>query len=365
MHDFGERGIHARDVTLADWHRAIVSTNSGALNAPIRTGLSLLESIYALTVRRRNLRYDRGEGVIRVSAPVIGVGNITVGGTGKTPMVIELVSRLERLGRRVGVLARGYKSKSDSPNDEELLIRRRCPNAAYRADPNRVRGAQRLIDERHVDVILLDDGFQHRRLARSLDMVLIDATCPFGHGRLLPRGLLREPLTSLRRADVFVVTRFDQVCEDDLNRITEQLHALSPSIPILHCCHQVNDITSLDGVPMKPPPRQQRAMLFAGIARPGAFEHTVTSAGVIAVARRWFPDHHNYRYADVEKLLREARVAGADLLVTTEKDAVKLAEIPRLNSITIAVVAVNIQFTSGNSDQMNNLLQNAIAPRRS
>jgi tetraacyldisaccharide 4'-kinase len=132
--------------------------------------------------------------VLSVPVPVISVGNITVGGTGKTPLVIELVRGMEKMGRNPAVVARGYGANEGQRSDEELLVRKHCPAVAYIADPDRHRGANMALRRMGADAIVLDDAFQHRRMYRDFDIVLIDAMCPFGYGHVLPRGLLRERL---------------------------------------------------------------------------------------------------------------------------------------------------------------------------
>lgn len=165
---------------------------------PVRAMLRVLEGLYARGVALRNTRYDRSGPRAVLDIPVISVGNLTVGGTGKTPFVIELVKRLDRMGLSPAVVSRGYKAAEGQPNDEERLIRESCPSVVCICDPDRAAAGQFARTKFGADVIVLDDGFQHRQLARTLDIVLIDATCPFGFGHLLPRGLLREPVGSLR-----------------------------------------------------------------------------------------------------------------------------------------------------------------------
>ncbi|MCH8966960.1 MAG: tetraacyldisaccharide 4'-kinase, partial [Planctomycetes bacterium] len=165
-------------------YRRILAGQTGPWAAPLRGALLGASALYGLGVRGRNRWYDRASAAHRLPIPVISVGNITVGGTGKTPFVIDLVHRFERMKRTWNpvVVSRGYKASWDEPNDEERLIRRNCPAVACLADANRTLAAQRAHRDLGADVIVLDDGFQHRRLSRTLDIVLIDATCPFGYG---------------------------------------------------------------------------------------------------------------------------------------------------------------------------------------
>ncbi|MEK6797711.1 MAG: tetraacyldisaccharide 4'-kinase [Planctomycetota bacterium] len=336
--------------------RRIAAGRTGPWSWPIRGMFRIAELGYAAAVAARNRRFDRGEGVLRVGVPVVSVGNLTVGGTGKTPMVIDILLRLARLGYRPAVVARGYKSPSGDANDEERLIRRRVPDVRYVADADRARGAHRAVTVLGADAIVLDDGFQHRRLARDLDMVLIDATCPLGHGSLLPRGLLREPMTSLGRAGVVILTRCDQVdgavCEDVERRVRR--HA--PQATILRCRHRAAGVTTLAGEESQAALRGQRVVLCAGIANPAAFRRTVVDLGALVVAEYRRPDHHAYTVRDARRLCCEAGWPAHDLVVTTEKDAVKLARMPEVDSRRFMVVRVSIDFEGDGGTMLDAVL---------
>ncbi|MDO8629945.1 MAG: tetraacyldisaccharide 4'-kinase [Phycisphaerales bacterium] len=322
------------------------------------------EFVYSAAINLRNARYDRPAATFAATVPVISVGNITVGGTGKTPFVIELLKRLDRLGRSPVVVARGYGAAPDEPNDEELLIRRNCPGAAYVADPDRCRAVGRAASRMGADVIVLDDGFQHRRLARDLDLVLIDATCPFGYEHVLPRGLLREPLVGLRRAHLVVITRCDQASGADLTRIASRLRDLAPDSPVIRCRHRVTAVECLDGSPVEEPIAGKRAVLFAAVGRPGAFATTVSSLGVDVVAVRWWPDHHRYRVREIKSLLGDRSFAPHDLVLTTEKDAVKLAGLSGFDRGAIGVVRVAVDFLDEGDTMLQRLLERALCKER-
>ncbi|MCG8511455.1 MAG: tetraacyldisaccharide 4'-kinase, partial [Rhodospirillales bacterium] len=212
---------------------------TGLLAAAARGGLALAEPVYRAVVSARNKRFDNGKRTIaRLPRPVISVGNITTGGTGKTPMVIHLARLLHEAGHRPAVLLRGYKADPEHPqaSDEAAELTAALDGIAYvEANPNRVESARRVLDNHpNADVFLLDDGFQHRQVHRDLDMVLIDAMCPFGHDHLLPRGLLREPMKNLARADAVVVTRADQVEPGKLKEIDQRIVAMHGKPPIAH-----------------------------------------------------------------------------------------------------------------------------------
>jgi tetraacyldisaccharide 4'-kinase len=309
-----------------------------------------LEASYKGAIAVRNRWHDYRGPKVRLPIPVVSIGNVTAGGTGKTPMVVEVVRRLEQMGRRPAVVARGYKASADGPNDEERLIRRHVPRTVYVADPDRARGAMRAHAEFGAEVVVLDDGFQHRRLHRDLDIVMVDATCPFGHDRLLPRGLLREPATNVGRADVIVISRADQASAEELGRLEERLRGLAPRATLLKCRHLVTSIECMDGTPLSGSPADLRAVLFAGIGRPEAFAATVETLGIQVVESLWWPDHHHYVAADLDRL-RTSRRAPHDLLLTTEKDAVKLADLWTDLPENLYVVKIAIDFL-GEDDKM-------------
>ncbi len=347
-------------------HRRIIAGRAGAWFSPVRGLLRAASVLYEAGIALRNRRYDRPASVRRVAIPVISVGNITVGGTGKTPFVIEIARRLEALDYNPAVVARGYNAAQGEPNDEERLIRRNRPGAAYVADPDRVAGAMKACDEFGASVIVLDDGFQHRRLGRSLDIVLIDATCPFGYGYVLPRGLLREPVTSLRRADVVALTRCDQVPRAELARITDRLRTIAPRARHLQCTHRVSAIERLDGTDADTPGpdlSQRTAVLFAALGNARSFETTARTLGVEVVGERWWPDHHRYTERDLSGLLRPGAFPEHDLLLTTEKDAVKLVDLPAAAEADIYVVKVVIDFVADGGTILDEVLSEALAKR--
>lgn len=341
-----------------------MSGEAGAWIAPVRFVLSLGELGYSAIIRARNKYYDSARRVYSVAVPVISVGNITVGGTGKTPLVIELLQRLEREGRSPAVVARGYGSTDDEPGDEELLIRKRCPGAAYVADPDRHRGATDAVRRTSADVIILDDGFQHRRLKRDLDIVLIDAMCPFGYGHVLPRGLLREPLSGLRRANLLAITRSDQVGHSELERIETTIRQYNSSAPLIRLQTRVVGVETLSGKPIELAKGGARVLAVAAIGRPEAFASTLSAMELDVIATRWWPDHHRFRSAEVERLLSDRSIPSHDLVLTTEKDAVKLAALRNIDAESIGVVRIGLEFEPEGDAIVNTMLRNVLAPPR-
>ena len=297
-------------------------------------------ALYAGLLRARNRLYDRRLlPAARLGAAVVSVGNLTAGGTGKTPMVAWLARELDRRGRRVGVLSRGYgapragSGNSAAFNEEGELLARLLPGVPHVQDPDRVRGGQELV-RRGCDCVLLDDGFQHRRLARDLDLVLVDATRPWGLAAVdgappvravLPRGLLREPPSGLARADAIVLTRADQAGEEALARLEEELSALAPGKPLARAAHRPSLVARHDPRGARVEALHPAALagrpvaLVSAVGNPEAFERTARDLGADVRAVHRFPDHHRFTREEVAPLARD----GA-LLLATAKDAVKL-----------------------------------------
>lgn len=324
---------------------SILSGRAGLWATPIRAGLRGLEAVYSLGLRARNARYDGGSGVTKIDVPIISVGNITVGGTGKTPVVIRIAQLLDELGASPAVIARGYGAPSGEPNDEERLIRSSVPSVVYRADPDRVAAARSATENGGADVLILDDGFQHRRLHRDLDIVLLDATCPFGFDHVLPRGLLRESLGGLRRADLILVTRSDQAPAAARDAIERRVRSIAPNTAMLSCRHRVTGVRHITtGEPLDP--EGKRVVLFAAIGRPETFRHTAQSLGCEVVGSRWFADHHNYSMREISALLSANAFPPHDLVLTTAKDAAKIESLGDFSHAVLGVVDVEIDFSA-------------------
>lgn len=339
---------------ISSFHCRVVSGEAGAWAAPMRWLLAGLELPYAAAIRARNRRFDSGDGIERVEVPVISVGNITVGGTGKTPFVIELCNRLGAIGRTPAVVARGYGGDG-APNDELRLIEQRCPGVSCIRNPDRVAGARLSIEEHGADVIVLDDGFQHRRLARSLNIVLLDATCPFGYDRLLPRGLLREPVESLTRADVIVVTRVDQASRNAVDAIVHRVEQVASSAAVIRARHDVVGVFDLDGSQQARIAPGQPVTLMAGIGNPASFVITAKSLGFEIRRVRFFGDHHAYTAADVGRVMRE--LGPSESVLTTEKDAIKLAALSGIDRGRIKVVRISMKLEGDGDSVLDRKLQ--------
>ncbi len=316
---------------------------------------------YGAAVRLRDLAYDRGWlRVERAAVPVVSVGNLTVGGTGKTPCV-EYVARLYREhGLRVAVLSRGYGSES-GPNDEALVLEENLPDVPHLQGADRAALARAAVLELESEVLVLDDGFQHRRLARDLDLVLLDATNPWGGGRLLPRGLLREPASALRRAGAVILTRCDQVPAEERERLRQRVARLAPGVPVAETTHRPVALVNSEGdeAPLELL-REGPVAAFCGVGNPGAFRHTLADLGADVAAFRAYPDHHAYTRADVDDLRAWARVLPpGGVAVTTQKDLVKL-RLPRLAERPLWALRVRLHFAAG-GEAVERLLLSAAA----
>jgi tetraacyldisaccharide 4'-kinase len=313
----------------------------------LRESLWPLSVPYAAVVAIRNACYERG--VFRrhrLPVTVLSVGNLRVGGSGKTPLVSWLVDRARSLGRRPGVLARGYgRAPGQLLNDEGLLLASRHEDLPQVQDVDRVRGGLRLCAEFDVDLVLVDDGFQHRRLHRDRDIVCLDAARPFDRGLLLPAGDLREPPSSLRRADLVVLTRAGGLDPDQLaERRARICRVARRDLPVLVTEHRPTRLCHQPSGAERPLAnlRGARVLLVSAIARPGSFRSTVEGLGANVVGEQVFRDHHVYTDREVRGCAQRASGLGASLL-TTEKDAVKL----RGSRAEHLVLRVDLEFLHG------------------
>ncbi len=328
---------------------------------------------YRTAVAARNLMYTtRLRGAKALGLPTISVGNLTAGGTGKTPMVIELADRLRAMGHRPAVLLRGYEPgglESKQGSDEAAVLRGALgDDVPVRPNANRVAAAKAVLDERpDLTVFLLDDGFQHRRAARDLDLVLVDASRPFGHGRLLPRGLLREPLRALRRADAVVVTRADRVSESQLEDLTRRLTKLQGKPPVAACRHRWSCLRV--GYKNQPLDKlaDHRVLGASGLGNPADFEATLRDIAGDVAGCLVFDDHHPYTRSDVRGVMNTALERGAQVVVTTEKDWVKWRRLAGGVKLPLPVYRPRVQLAfldgaSDGEDAFDALLRKTIPP---
>jgi tetraacyldisaccharide 4'-kinase len=309
---------------------SIISGQSkGALAGAARASLGALSLLYAAAMRTRNFFYDRNLlNVARLPRPTISVGNLTVGGTGKTPLVEYVARRFIRSGRRVVVLSRGYGARAEigESNDEAAVLAANVPEAVQVQSKNRHSAGLRAMSKHAPDVFILDDGFQHRRLARDLDVLVVDCACPFGYGKLLPRGFLREPTRSASRADCIVLSKSDEVAPEEVDRIARALSTIAPRAKIFRAVYLPASLEPFD----KSGPqisldeaRGRKVLAFCGIGAPRSFRASLEKIGCEVAKFLEFPDHHRYNRADAEKIQKEFASSGAEFVVTTQKDAVK------------------------------------------
>jgi tetraacyldisaccharide 4'-kinase len=343
------------------------SLMSGARKDPLagclRGGLQAASWLYAAAVRLRNRRYDRHVAEIhRCGVPVISVGNLTTGGTGKTPIVCYLARWFRQRGIRVAIVSRGYGRGDADANDEALELHSRLGDVPHVQDPDRVEAARIAVEELQTELILMDDGFQHRRLHRDLNLVVIDATCPFGYGYLLPRGLLREPLTGLQRADLAIVSRCGSVDDQTLRAIESTIRQYNAAIPIVHSNHQPHSLLEYpsDQTPIAGLAGENVAVLSA-IGNPAAFLETVKQSGANVIAEKALGDHDPYAPETVKQLDRWIRGLGDQLsrVVCTHKDLVKLRA-DRLGGVPLSAILIELTILQG-SEILDAVLEDVAA----
>lgn len=321
----------------------IVSGRSKGLVADMARGsLSALSWGFSAGARLRGVAYNKGwKSITKAPIPVVSIGNLTTGGTGKTPMVIWCAEGLIKAGYKVAVLSRGYGAKAGEINDEGKLIQERLPEVLLYQNPNRIASAMKAASE-GCQVALLDDGFQHRKLHRDLDLVLVDATNPFGYEALLPRGLLREPTTAIQRAGGVLITRAESVPQERISEIQQRLKNLGAPEDVWtveFCPSRLRRLTkpgeafSLDWL------KNQSITVASGIGNPQAFEQSLEQLGATILERHHFPDHHLYSREDLDILAAKSQKSSA--ILVTEKDAVKLAPLlekhPHFDSCVLAL----------------------------
>jgi tetraacyldisaccharide 4'-kinase len=371
IYKFFERvEIFATDV-LYGRKRSLGTMVAGAALFP----LSLL---FLQIVKLRRLLYDRMIFTANIlGCPVIVVGNLTVGGTGKTPVVEKIARELHERGRRVAILSRGYKSKADPlwkslirwiahrkepppkivsngrsvllgsemAGDEPFMLAENLPGVVVLVDKDRVKAGRYAIKKFGADILILDDGFQYFPLLGHVNLLLIDKTNPFGNGCLLPRGILREPISQIRRASYILLTKTDGA-ED--NFVVDTIKAHNAKAKIIQCVHFSRHLSTLDKKAVVPISALKggKIMAFSGIASPDSFEECLTRNGAEIVYGKRFVDHHRFSKNELGKIFDIGQTRGATFAVTTEKDAVRMpndftAEIP------VYFLKIDIEITAG------------------
>jgi tetraacyldisaccharide 4'-kinase len=332
--------------------RDLVSGRRRGLGAALmRAGLRLAETPYAWAMRWRNRRYDRGAAAVyRLDVPVISVGNLTLGGTGKTPLVYWLAQWFQGRAIPVAVISRGYHARQGDEhgqNDEARELAARLPGVCHLQNPDRVAAARQAVGQFHCRAILLDDAFQHRRIARDLDIVLLDALEPLGFGHVFPRGTLREPLEGLRRADLVALSRADALEPQERAELRRHIAQLAPQAAWLEMRHAPRALLSAGGAGEPLESLQGRPVAaFCGIGNPAGFRHTLAACGYHVAAFREFPDHHGYTPHDLAELAQWAKASSAAALLCTQKDLVKLP-VDQLGGLPLRAVAIDLEILAG------------------
>jgi tetraacyldisaccharide 4'-kinase len=344
--------------------RALVDgSQTGVVATLLRGLLAGCAAPYAVVMTARNWLYDaRWLPISTARVPVICVGNLTLGGTGKTPLVAWLGRLLLEFHQQPAIVSRGYAASAGRLSDEAEELGMLVPGVGHVANRDRVAGVQEAIDRHAATVVILDDGFQHRRLARSLNLLAVDATDPFGCGHLFPRGLLREPLSGLARADAVILTRSLSV--DAPHRATlkaELLRRASPKQPIwAEASHTPRGLRAADGQTRPLADLAgRRVALVSGIGNPNAFRKTVAATGCMIASETIHPDHHPYTDADLRQLGTLATENAADLIVTTVKDLVKIRE-TTLEGVPVVALEIAIEILEGEAG-LRELIQRVVA----
>jgi tetraacyldisaccharide 4'-kinase len=338
-------------VTEAEFIAIISGQRSDFVAEAQRTALRIGSWFYGIGVSLRNRSFDFGvRRSRRTPVPVVSIGNITTGGTGKTPFAAFVAGWFREHGVRVTFVSRGYLAAEGQPNDEALVLEQLCPDVPHLQQPDRVAGARRAVDEHHAQLVILDDGFQHRRLHRDLDIVLIDALNPWGFGHLLPRGLLREPVSSLRRSDLIAITRVDQASAEQVGAIRQRIAAIKPDLsmievafPPLRLVNASGQTAGLDSL------RRQPVVAFCAIGHPQAFFSMLEREQFDTRDTRTFPDHHDFTSADVADLNRWAESSSATAVVVTQKDLVKLRH-DNLGGRPLWAVEIGARIVAGQTE---------------
>lgn len=288
--------------------------------------------------------------------PTVSIGNLTTGGTGKTPMVGWVVEQLLDQGHRPCILLRGYRGGDEAAEHQQ------CWGERVRVEPNPDRVAAAgiaLAEDPSITCFVLDDGFQHRRAQRYLDLVLIDATNPWGYGHLLPRGLMREPKAALKRANEVIVTRSDQASTEEVNKLDQEIEGLIGKPPIAHAEHAWAGLIDAKGEAHDLSLLKNRTVMgVVGIGNPSAFEATLNQYAKQVLHCEALPDHHGYTRKQLMRFIDLATTAGAQAVVTTEKDWVKWASLLEDEQVDVPIyrAALAMRFRNG-EDSLSALLK--------
>jgi tetraacyldisaccharide 4'-kinase len=322
-----------------------------------------LSVVVWLVVSIRNLLYDFGLlKTAKLGQPVIGIGNLTTGGTGKTPLTHAVTDYLLSKGCKPAILSRGYKSEAEKSGlifraavdehptiahcgDEVAMLAEKLPGVWFGVGADRIASARRLSAVAEVECFVLDDSFQHRKVDRDLNIVIIDASIPFGNRLLLPAGILRESLGGLKRADLLIISRCESASESELAQIEASVRRHNDRSPVIRASTSVAGLHKLDQMGGETPTLAWGAKVWAlaATANPAAFRDTLQELGCDIIGQSLFPDHHRYTPAQIAKVVQDALANGAEVIVTTEKDATKLSS-GQFSQLPCLVVEIGFDF---------------------
>ncbi|MDR1053465.1 MAG: tetraacyldisaccharide 4'-kinase [Planctomycetaceae bacterium] len=375
---------------LEEWFRQLVSCEKRGVGFDLlRLILRGVSILYGVVVWVRNFLYDHGLLKIHKSdIPVISVGNLTLGGTGKSPMVAWLCEYFISQDLRPAIISSGYRHKNTNKidnvskvNDEYLELAFRLPDVYHFQNRDRVAAIRELLEfvlrqscsniqeVEHgkatsrilgIDLVVLDDGMQHRRLRRDFEIVLLDAMEPFGYGYMFPRGMLRESVYGLRRADVVLLSRADLISAAERGRIEEFVRGIAPKAIFAEIVHSPEKIIYANGEEAAVKSiRGKNIFAFCGIGNPNAFRSTLTNNSDGQIHFEQYPDHHGYTKNDVIEIVQKALLLGVDLVLCTMKDFVKISSILKsetdpnfiklFSNIPLAALTIQINFLTNES----------------
>lgn len=329
----------------------------------VAKALRCAAGLYRLGWRLRQASFRSGlRPVARLPRAVLSIGNLTVGGTGKTPMTRAIAAMLQARGRGVVVISRGYRGRArqgvhevsnraallstpELAGDEPFMLARQLPGVPVLVGARRTAVGRFALSRYQPHVLVLDDGYQHQQLHRDVNLLLVSADDPFGNGCLLPRGPLREPLAALRRADCVLITTFADESSEAARRL---LLAERPDLPLFVARYEARDLLDLASGARHPLAKLEGAsyVAFCGLARPRRFQATLARLPGTCLGSRAYPDHHAYGAADLASLTRHLRQRQGEFLLTTEKDAVKIEGL-RSPGAPILVLRMELRFEPG------------------
>jgi len=372
--------MRLRETIQTYLYRVIHGERRGLLPTILLLFLRLFSSVYALGVNVKLSMYRLG--ILeqhKLPCYVISLGNITVGGTGKTPTAQRLATLIRDMGYRVVILNRGYRAAwqedvglvSDGQKiymtaaeagDEAYLLAKSLPGVPVVIGKERAVSGEYAVKQLNAQVIILDDAYQHWQLARDLDIVLIDSLNRFGNNFLLPRGTLREPLTNLNRAHAFLLTKVDQTTDNARDSIRDTLVQYNDKALIVESIHRPRWFIEIEswykgvrdcGIALENV-RGQSVVAISAIGNPSSFEQTIADIEVNVIDSLRFPDHHHYTMSEMQWAMERAVKKGANALVTTEKDAVKIpAEfIHSHRPLPVYVLGIEVRFLDGYEEFM-------------